>query len=299
MKLIDMTCSHCGAHLKVDADKKEATCEFCGAKLLIDDEVQHIQYDNAEEAGYNFEKGRQRAIAEANKEKKEQTVIVKVQKPHKRRTWLWILGWLVIFPVPLTILLLRNEKMDKKLKYGLIACAWVVYFIIGVSGAGKTKEDTTTVNNDVQEVETVSEDNTEETIEKAPFVNNEKLNDYFLYVDSNQSLDTDTFESVAKDYGLTFDCVYIGWGGFNHNYHVYDENNPNDYVGIYCKNLKESDYVDILTDYCLHYEGLSGNQFSLSFYTDESNDEKRGYYVNDKQFSNVNEAMDYYFSLAE
>ena len=51
MKLIDMTCTHCSAHLKVDSSKARAICEHCGATILIDDEVQHIQYDNAEEAG--------------------------------------------------------------------------------------------------------------------------------------------------------------------------------------------------------------------------------------------------------
>ena len=64
MKLIDMQCPHCGAHLKVDIESKQAACEHCGANILIDDEVQHVQYDNAEEAGYKFEKGRQRAQAE-------------------------------------------------------------------------------------------------------------------------------------------------------------------------------------------------------------------------------------------
>ena len=51
MKLIDMQCLHCGAHLKIDVENKQAVCEHCGANILIDDEVQYIQYDNAEEAG--------------------------------------------------------------------------------------------------------------------------------------------------------------------------------------------------------------------------------------------------------
>ena len=56
MKLIDTKCPHCGSSLKVDSTIKNATCEYCGSTFLIDDEVQHIKYDNAEEAGYNFEK---------------------------------------------------------------------------------------------------------------------------------------------------------------------------------------------------------------------------------------------------
>lgn len=47
MRLLDMTCQHCGALLKVDIDKKRAICNHCGATILIDDEIQHIRYDNA------------------------------------------------------------------------------------------------------------------------------------------------------------------------------------------------------------------------------------------------------------
>ena len=45
----------------------------------------------------------------------------------KRKTWLWVLGWIFIFPLPLTILLLRNQKMAKGLKIFLIVIAWLIY----------------------------------------------------------------------------------------------------------------------------------------------------------------------------
>ena len=48
MKLIDTTCTKCGANLRIDVDRKQAFCEYCGAQILIDDEVQHLQIDNAE-----------------------------------------------------------------------------------------------------------------------------------------------------------------------------------------------------------------------------------------------------------
>ena len=31
------------------------------------------------------------------------------EMPKKRKTWLWVLGWICIFPVPLTILMLRKK----------------------------------------------------------------------------------------------------------------------------------------------------------------------------------------------
>lgn len=134
MKLIDMTCPHCAAHLKVDPEQKQAICEHCGASVIIDDEVQHVQYDNAEEAGYMFEKGRQRAQAEQRQQSAQLKNDYYEQKPKKKRTWLWVLGWICIFPLPLTILLLRKKEMKPGLKYGLIASAWIIYLIIGLFG---------------------------------------------------------------------------------------------------------------------------------------------------------------------
>ena len=104
MRLIDMTCPHCNALLRVDADNKRAICEYCGATILIDDEVRHVRYDNAEQAGYEFEKGRQRAQAETWRQPIQLEAEVNYYPPKKRRTWLWVLGWIFIFPVPLTIL---------------------------------------------------------------------------------------------------------------------------------------------------------------------------------------------------
>lgn len=55
-----------------------------------------------------------------------------------KKTWLWVLGWICIFPLPLTILLLRNKDMKPAVKYGIIAVAWVLFFVIGMSGNSET-----------------------------------------------------------------------------------------------------------------------------------------------------------------
>lgn len=52
----------------------------------------------------------------------------------QRKTWLWVLGWIFIFPVPLTILLLRKRDMNNILKYSIIVISFLVY--IGVAAAG-------------------------------------------------------------------------------------------------------------------------------------------------------------------
>ena len=69
MKLVTFACPACGAQLTVDLAKKQASCQYCGATFPIDDEAQHVRYDNAEQAGYEFEKGRRRAIQEAEQTK--------------------------------------------------------------------------------------------------------------------------------------------------------------------------------------------------------------------------------------
>ena len=52
MRLIDLKCPNCSSVMKVDSEEKEVMCEYCGTKFAVDDEVQHIQYDNAEQAGF-------------------------------------------------------------------------------------------------------------------------------------------------------------------------------------------------------------------------------------------------------
>lgn len=58
------------------------------------------------------------------------------EPPKRRKTWLWVLGWICIFPVPLTIIMLNKEDMSKKARYGIIAAGWILYLLIGLGGGG-------------------------------------------------------------------------------------------------------------------------------------------------------------------
>ena len=133
MKLVAFVCPACGARLEVDSEQKQAFCSYCGAQLHIDDEVQRVEhsvtYSNAEDAGYQFEKGRQRAMAEAP----SQVVIQQVQEPEKKTSIVvWFLGWLFIFPIPLTVLMLRNKNLKPPVKYAIIAAGWLLYLSIAL-----------------------------------------------------------------------------------------------------------------------------------------------------------------------
>ena len=100
---------------------------------MIDDEMQHLQIDNAESAGYAFEKGRQRAQSEAQAQRYYTAQPQPAPKKNKKIVW-WVLGWIFIFPIPLTILIARNQKLKIGAKIGIIAVTWIVYLLIGIVG---------------------------------------------------------------------------------------------------------------------------------------------------------------------
>lgn len=87
----------------------------------------------------------------------------------KTNRWLWVLGWIFIFPVPLTLVLLRNEKMKKNLKYGIIAAAWIIYLIaVLCSGRSNTDKTHSQIEKTKQELqqETIKPSNEAESAEK-------------------------------------------------------------------------------------------------------------------------------------
>lgn len=75
----------------------------------------------------------------------------------KRKTWLWVLGWIFIFPLPLMLILKKKSDMENKLKHGIIIGAWVIYGILLIIGmlnnANKPKE----VNQYIPAAEAVTE----------------------------------------------------------------------------------------------------------------------------------------------
>ena len=123
MQAINFNCPNCGAPIQADAGSRQTTCPYCSSTVMLDDGVQHVQYDNAEQAGYEFEKGRQRARAEQGYE-----------VPQKKHTGLWVLGWILCFPIPLTILVVRSKSLHVAVKAGIITVVWLAYFGIGLYG---------------------------------------------------------------------------------------------------------------------------------------------------------------------
>lgn len=73
------------------------------------------------------------------------------QPVKKRKTWLWVLGWIFIFPIPLTILMVRNQKLNKWVKIGIIAVAWILYLIIALAGGSGDSNNTENPGKDVSQ----------------------------------------------------------------------------------------------------------------------------------------------------
>lgn len=152
IKDTDNFCQYCGKEISPDAGSVPAgkpVCPRCGSSNIVfnrEKQGEYVQNNNAtvirstvgmcKDCGYTWN-------AEAT-------------EPKKRKTWLWVLGWIFLFPVPLTILMLRRKNINPVVKYGVIAAAWVLYLLIAVGGAGsKTAETTPDVS--VPEQPTVTE----------------------------------------------------------------------------------------------------------------------------------------------
>ncbi|MBQ7596398.1 MAG: TFIIB-type zinc ribbon-containing protein [Clostridia bacterium] len=125
MKLINANCPNCGAALEFDADDTQTVCEYCDSVIILDDESRSKAY---KDAGYNFEMGRQKAREELGEKYIPQNTY-ESEEPKKRKTWLWVLGWIFIFPVPLSIIVARSKKLAVWLKAVIIIAAWLLYII--------------------------------------------------------------------------------------------------------------------------------------------------------------------------
>lgn len=127
--LVFAKCTNCGAEMQVDISQECAVCSSCGQPFVT---VKGIQ-------NYNAQYGMNQTAPPA-------AVQQTAEPPKKRRTWLWVLGWLFCFPIPLTILMLRNKTMNPKAKYGIIAAGWIVYLILMIgSRAGGNRTAAPTV----------------------------------------------------------------------------------------------------------------------------------------------------------
>lgn len=221
MKLLDLSCPNCGAKMSLNMETKECTCNSCGGTFLLDDETQKQQIDSesAAEAGYQFEMGRQKAQSEvrANNLRTSQSSYGNTRNNKKKTNiWLWIIGFLLIFPVPVTILVSRSKKMSNKTKIIIIACTWLFYLLIGLGGMGNR-----TTSNNIRSLTLTRTTDIEMTVGDAPYASNVLANvkrradfapDNVVFVSENPDVATINYTYDALIVYLYFEIIPVSEG---------------------------------------------------------------------------------------
>ena len=169
-----MKCPNCGAEIA----NGSKTCEFCGTQITYDmlREQEQLSKKGCPKCGSSnitFTRENQGEIRGRKAKKVVHTTVgyckdcgytwtPEMEKPKKRRTFLWILGWIFIFPVPLTILMLRKKELKPAIKYGVIAAAWIIYLILVLVSRGNNKKQPSTestrpsVQSEIQQESSIS-----------------------------------------------------------------------------------------------------------------------------------------------
>lgn len=173
-----MNCPNCGAQIQ----ESSRTCECCGTPITMEMQRQREQLNkkgcpSCGSTNISFSREKQGEVRGKNGTAVVRSTVgvckdcgytwttnVNTNGSRKKKnTWLWVLGWICIFPLPLTLILLRKKDMKPALKYGIIAAAWIVYLLIGLCGNSdtETKSVDTTEHVSVERTQKVeSEENT-------------------------------------------------------------------------------------------------------------------------------------------
>ena len=140
MKLVDITCPSCGAVLHVDGVVNDKVkCEYCSKEFILDDEVKRVEHTvkNAEQAGYDFEKGRIKAAQEEiywQHKTQELGYDPRYQKDEKRKNILLkVILWVFFFPIMLGYKVISSKKLEFEAKVFiiLIMIGAIAYFMSG------------------------------------------------------------------------------------------------------------------------------------------------------------------------
>ena len=128
MKTVGIKCPFCGGAVEFGEGEKTAKCPYCDSQIMLD--------GGASDAGYEFEKGRLRAQKDAQEERiaaqrKADAERLRAEKKRKKRIW-WVLGWIFFFPIPLTVLIVRSEKIPKNKKRIILIILWSAVALIAL-----------------------------------------------------------------------------------------------------------------------------------------------------------------------
>ena len=156
MKFVDVSCPACGARLEITDVQEFVTCEHCGKQFFVDDEVKrsetriehHYSAEDAENAGYLFEKGRMRARQEAEWEElsrqAEAWARFEDAEREQNKGCLKFLLWIFFFPIMFLYWLATTDRLSKKAK---IIIAVIIIAVWAFGSHNKSKTETQSIAN--------------------------------------------------------------------------------------------------------------------------------------------------------
>ena len=149
-------------------------CKNC--KKTIEDEALVCPYCGCVVKKVNRKKDRSSNALSTKGVLAESGQVEKKKPKKKRKTWLWVLGWIFVFPVPLTILLLRSQKVNKIVKIIVLVIAWLFYLLFASAFmASEPDSSTTTPSRSIEPQEDIPgsvEEDEKENIKDLTFTDN-------------------------------------------------------------------------------------------------------------------------------
>ena len=176
-----MKCPNCGAEIEAG----NSFCGSCGSQITLEMKKEQEQLNKAgcPKCGSTNVSFSREKLGESRG--KNGTAIIRstvgvckdcghtwhtALTPKQRKTWLWVLGWWLCFPIPAMILIWRKQnKWDKKKKLIATAIFWGVLLVLFIAANVSNTDDTTnnslntTVQQTVQSVETTKAETTTAT----------------------------------------------------------------------------------------------------------------------------------------
>ncbi len=151
MRMINLTCPHCGAELTVDAERQQAFCQYCGTKLLIDDDrtininqriIDEARLKEAEVRLKELEFAHERSVSYA-KEKRSWRLLITLYIAALVISYLVSprqgFGYVLVFGALAVIFLKPQERYARQANYYVSdksrGLALVLCFLFGIFGA--------------------------------------------------------------------------------------------------------------------------------------------------------------------
>ena len=262
-----MKCPRCGAEIP----NTVKFCEYCGTQITVEmlKEQELLNKNGCPRCGstnITFSREKQGEIKGKNDTKVIRSTVglckdcgytwhVDDGQQEKSSKWLWVLGWICCFPIPLTILILRKKDMEPKLKYGLIAALWILFVFIGLAGEVKNStaegsRSSTSISQSEKEENTIGNENSSSITETYPEAYNETSQNEEA---SQEELQDFSYSEPYYSYSGNGDDVVTGILSQNFSYAHIVHNGE----GAFSVKGHYDDTYDLLVDTTTSYDGLT------------------------------------------